>query len=120
MIDTYNSLQKSESTLLEVKLPAFKELFQELSALREELSELNAKVTPNQEWFDLKTACQLKGITYNTVVSDRRYQPNFGKPDAIICGRRRWRRQTILDWLHVTDEDLPKGKKLNALIGGGK
>ncbi len=120
MTDTTKSLQKTETTLLEVILPAFTELFQELSALREELAALNAKVTPNQEWFDLKQGCNLKGINYNTVISNPKYQPNFGKPDAIICGRRRWRRQTILDWLQVTDEDLPKGRKLNALIGGGK
>lgn len=113
-------LKRDESTLLEVKLPAFKELFQELSALREELATLHAKVTPNQEWFDLKQGCKLKGINYNTVISNPKYQPNYGKPDAIICGRRRWRRQTILDWLQVTDEEIPTGKKLNALIGGGK
>ena len=105
---------------MELHLKEVEDLTKEIISLREELSSMKSKVMPSQEWYDLKTACQLKGINYHTVISGLRYQPNFGKPDAIICGRKRWRRQTILDWLHVTDEDIPKGKKLNALIGGGK
>ena len=99
----------SDPTLLEVKLPALKDLFEEVKTLREELQNLNVKVNPSQEWFDIKTACQLKGINYNTVVSNQKYQPNSGTPDAIICGRRRWRKETIQNWLLLTDSDIPKG-----------
>ena len=105
---------------MELHLKEVEDLTKEIISLREELSSMKSKVMPSQEWYDLKTACQLKGINYNTVISNPKYQPNLGKPDAIICGRKRWRRQTILDWLHITDEDISKGKKLNALIGGGK
>ncbi len=75
----------------------------EIGNLREELVKLRDKVTVNQVWYDLKQSCSIKGINYNTVVSRSVLQPNNGKPDAIIAGRRRWRKETIMAWVEITD-----------------
>jgi hypothetical protein len=61
----------------------------------------------NQEWYDLETACKLKGVNKNTLYSKPKYQPNYGKADAIICGKKRWSKETIREWIQMTDEDIP-------------
>ena len=61
----------------------------------------------NQEWFDLEIACKLKGVNKNTLYSKPKYQPLFGKADAIICGKKRWHKETIREWLKQTYADIP-------------
>jgi len=94
---------------MEVRFHELEEIIDRLSALEKMIESIGRKITPAQEWYDLKSACRLKGINYNTVISNPKYQPNHGKPDAVICGRRRWRRETIFRWLEVTDEGTLKG-----------
>ena len=112
--------QNNNSTHIELNLSFIEDLFTKITSIENQIEKLADKVLPKQEWFDLKTSCRLKGICYNTVASNHRYQPNQGKPDAIICGRKRWRRVTILEWLNQTDNDLPKKSQLHLTRGGVK
>ena len=105
---------------MELRFKELDDLVREVGSLREELASLKAKINPSQEWYDLKQACQLKGVNYHTVISNHRYQPNSGMEDAIICGRRRWKQETIEQWIQVTDGNLPKVKNLQVAIGGAK
>lgn len=91
---------------MEVALPEVEQLINEVKLLKSEIAEMKGVLTPSQRWFDLKSACELKGVNYNTVVSTHRYQPNKGIADAVICGRKRWSRETVMDWLDVIDSDL--------------
>ena len=91
---------------MEVALPEVKQLIEEMKLLKDEIAEIKGVLTPSQRWFDLKAACELKGVNYNTVVSTHRYQPNRGVADAVICGRKRWSRETVRAWLDVIDSDL--------------
>lgn len=91
---------------MEVALPEVERLIEEMKSLKTEIAEMKGVLTPSQRWFDLKSACELKGVNYNTVVSTRRYQPNRGIEDAVICGRKRWSRETVMDWLDEIDSDL--------------
>lgn len=91
---------------MEVALPEVEQLINEVKLLKAEIVEMKGVLTPSQRWFDLKSACELKGVNYNTVVSTHRYQPNKGIADAVICGRKRWSRETVMDWLDVIDSDL--------------
>ena len=91
---------------MEVALPEVEQLISEMKLLKDEIAEMKGVLTPSQRWFDLKSACELKGVNYNTVVSTHRYQPNNGVADAVICGRKRWSRETVMDWLDVIDSDL--------------
>jgi len=91
---------------LNIEIPEINTLIHTVSQLERRIAEIEDKFNPNQEWFSLKEACSLKGLNYNTVSSRLRLQPNKGQEDAIIAGRRRWRRETILKWLNETDHDI--------------
>jgi len=93
---------------MEVALPEVAELVQKVEQLTKEISEIKETLTPSQRWYDLKSACQLKGVNYNTVVSTHKYQPNGGIEDAMICGRKRWYRETVLEWIEQVDSDRRK------------
>lgn len=73
-----------------------------LALVKEKAREDNLR----QEWYDLETACQLKGICAKTARNQPWLQPNGGVPDGIVGKRKRWRRETIREWLPLTDEEL--------------
>jgi hypothetical protein len=84
----------------------------ELNKLIESVEELKKIILSSdsltQEWYDLETACNLKGVNKNTLYAKPKYQPNYGKSDAIICGKKRWNKETIRVWLKQTDENIPE------------
>lgn len=69
------------------------------------MSETN---TIDKTWLSLKEAAELKGINYNTLLNKKELQPNCGFADARIGGRRKWSRETITDWLKMTDDELER------------
>ncbi len=91
---------------MNIEIPEINDLISKVTGLEQRLLNLEDKVDPKQKWFTLKQACLLKGLNYNTVCSRPKLQPNLGKADANIAGRRMWRRETILKWLDVTDKDI--------------
>jgi len=84
----------------------------EIAELKEEIRELRGLLTDgvrlDQEWYDLESACRLKGVNKNTLYAKPKYQPRYGKADALVCGKKRWHRETIRQWLGQTDEDIPE------------
>jgi hypothetical protein len=86
------------------------EIAEEVNSIRRDLIKLKAINQPTQAWYNLKEACLMKGVKYNTAGSLRKFQPNGGIPDAIICGRKRWRKETILTWIEQSDDEIPKVK----------
>lgn len=58
------------------------------------------------EWYDLETACQLKGISKKTAQNQRCLQPRGGEQYRMVGRRKRWHREIIAEWLIQTDEDL--------------
>ena len=89
---------------MEIHIPELEELKKEILKLKELINN-NPDLT--QQWYDLTEACKLKGVNKNTVSNKPKYQPNFGKADAIVCGKKRWSRNTIAAWLKETDKDIP-------------
>jgi hypothetical protein len=57
-------------------------------------------------WIDLKRACWMKGVNYNSIKSQWWKKPCGGKPDKVINGRSHWSQQSIKKWLEVGDEEL--------------
>lgn len=90
---------------MELQIPEIDELKKQIDELKEIM--INS-VSLKQEWYDLDQACNLKGLKKNTLYAKPKYQPGFGKADALICGRKRWHRSTIHDWLKQTDDDIPE------------
>ena len=50
-------------------------------------------------FMTLRRACELAGLSYNTIKVRKDLQPNRGKADAMIGGRRYWKRETFLGWI---------------------
>ena len=70
------------------------------------MKEIKSCVIPNKFWFNLKEACELKGLNYKTAGNNRRFQPNGGVRDGKVGGRNVWKRDTIIKWLEQTDDKL--------------
>lgn len=64
-------------------------------------------------WIDLKRACIMKGIAYNSLKGATNYwkRPNNGVPDGIVNGRDMWRPETIKHWITQTDDDLKQSAR---------
>ena len=91
---------------MDIKVPEIADIQNQLNRIEETVQDLRTEGTPQPEWYNLTDACRLKGVAYNTVKSDFKYQPNRGVIDAMINGRKMWQRKTIEQWMGETDEDL--------------
>lgn len=90
---------------MEMKIPEIEKLIESVEELKRIVSSSDILI---QEWYDLETACKLKGVNKNTLYAKPKYQPNYGRADAIVCGKKRWGRETIRTWLKLTDTDIPE------------
>lgn len=64
----------------------------------------------SREWWNLKDACDRKGLCYKTACNRKELQPNGGIPDGKIGGRKVWRWKTIEKWIEETDDMLVSNK----------
>jgi len=67
---------------------------------------LTEELLPQKAFFTLKEACNLKGLNYKTACNKKHLQPNGGKEDGHVGGRKVFSRLTIIEWLFKTDEDI--------------
>jgi hypothetical protein len=64
------------------------------------------------EWLTLEQAVKLKGgAALNTYRCKPNLQPCCGNNYKIIGGRRCWRREDIIMWLNISDEELEAYKR---------
>ena len=94
-----------------IDLPELDQILENQTLIMKQLSELR---TNNNlpEYIDLRTACELKGVNYDTVKNRQGLQPDRSKR-VMVSGRWMYPRDVIVDWLRKTDADLsyvPKPK----------
>lgn len=65
-------------------------------------------VIPRKVWISLHEACELKNLNYKTACNRPNLQPNKGKADGTIGGRKMFRRETVIAWLGLSDTDILK------------
>ena len=64
-------------------------------------------VLPRKAFFTLKQACYYKNLNYKTACNKKKaLQPNGGKEDGMVGGRKAWRYATIAKWIGLTDAEL--------------
>lgn len=63
-------------------------------------------IVPLKAWFNLREACELKGISYKTACNKTYLQPNRGISEGSVGGRKVFTRKTIINWLPKTDSDI--------------
>jgi hypothetical protein len=61
---------------------------------------------PQKAFFNLREACHYKNLNYKTACNRPSLQPNSGKPDGKVGGRKVWRFATIAGWISLTDAEL--------------
>jgi hypothetical protein len=108
---------------LTVDVPILVEICARLGHIEARLSQLEADVSLSQEWYTLRQAARLKRGTefrinpkteeiqafdsfYHTLRSNPGLRPGKGVPDGHQGGRPVWHRDTIREWLLLTDADL--------------
>ena len=63
-------------------------------------------VLPQKAFFTLKESCYLKNLNCKTACNRPVLQPNSGKEDGKVGGRKIWRYSTIIKWISMTDAEL--------------
>lgn len=69
------------------------------------------QLIPNKYWITLKEACELKSLNYKTACNRTNLQPNGGKADGKIGGKKCFNRETIISWLILSDQDIEGNQK---------
>jgi hypothetical protein len=82
----------------------------ELERIEEKLDKLLAAAATRDfipEWSSLKTAWEIKGgCALRTLRDKRALQPKGGRYDSYVSGVGVWSRETIAEWLSITDDRL--------------
>ena len=60
---------------------------------------------PKKVFYTLKECCEFKGVSYKTLCNRVEFQPNKGRGD-IVCGRKVFRYDIVINWLFETDNDI--------------
>lgn len=89
-----------------LNIPEIKEILTKINSLEEKvLSEKN--ILP--EWLNDEQCWRAKGgCSFNTYRSNRFYQCKGGVADAKVGGRKVWKRESVLEWLPLSDQELPE------------
>lgn len=68
-------------------------------------------LVPEKIWFTLSEVCVLKNLSYKTACNKTYLQPNNGKSDATIGGKKMFSRQTVLKWVCLSDLEMARGER---------
>ncbi len=81
---------------------------QKIESLPEKSKLKKPELKMPERWIRLKEACEMKGIAYNSLSRPRDAwrQPNCGKEDGIVNGRKAWRPDTVRKWILMDDNML--------------
>lgn len=87
-------------------IPEIKTLAVEISEIKKVIENIS-KPNLTAEWYNDEQCWQLKGgFALNTYRTNRFYQCKGGIPDGYVGGRKVWSRESVLEWLPLTDEQL--------------
>jgi hypothetical protein len=101
-------MTESENLFLHGLKIAFDTLSVEVAKLRR-MEETRNRFEALPEWIDLETAVALKRGAGGCLTTYRQklfLQPCCGLNYKIVGGRRCWRKEDVIAWLAITDEDL--------------
>lgn len=88
---------------MEFNIPEMNELIKEIKDLKSLM--LSPKLT--KQWYNDEECWQLKGGgTLKTYRSNRYFQCKGGIPDAKVGGRKVWSKESVEEWLSITDAQL--------------
>lgn len=88
--------------MAELQIPELAEIIETQTTILHSLQRLSSPKHP-QYWYNLREACELKGVNFNTVKTRWYYKPKGGKPDTVMHGVYVWSRESIDEWIQVDD-----------------
>lgn len=85
----------------------------ELAEIKKSLEEIKKKLEDpaklKKAWYTAEECWELKGgCALTTFRSKNKYQCKGGIPDAYVGGRKVWSRESVAEWLLITDEKIPE------------
>ena len=90
---------------MELEIPEIKIILNELTELKNTIKKENNSL--NQFWYNDEQCWKLKGgMALNTYRTNRFYQVKGGIPDGYVGGRKVWSRESVLEWLPLSDDEL--------------
>lgn len=96
---------------MELTIPELQQILAELHLVKAELENIR-NINLRQEWYTDEQCWQLKGgCALGTFRKRKDLQVKCGIPDGKICGRNAWKKESVLEWLSVSDEDFPEYKR---------
>ena len=95
-----------------MEIPEFEEIKIQLSELKNLMAADKAVNDFNNmfmaEWYNDQKCWELKGgMSFSTYRSNRYFQCKGGIPDAKVGGRKVWSRESVMEWVKLTDSELP-------------
>ena len=95
-----------------MEIPEFEEIKQQLFELKNlvaaDKAEKDINLMFSAEWYNDQKCWELKGgMSFSTYRSNRYFQCKGGIPDAKVGGRKVWSRESVMEWVKLTDSDLP-------------
>lgn len=95
-----------------MEIPEFNVILQEITEIKNMFAadkaqkDFDAKLT--SQWYNDQKCWELKGgMSLSTYRSNRFFQCKGGIPDAKVGGRNVWSRDSVIEWLQLTDSELP-------------
>ena len=89
---------------MELDIPEISTLITEIRDLK---SMINIGTTLTKQWYNDEECWALKGGgTLKTYRSNRFFQCKGGIPDGKVGGRRVWSKESVIEWLSITDDRL--------------
>lgn len=95
-----------------MEIPEFTEILHEISELRDLVAADKAVKDFDSmfaaQWYNDKECWEHKGgMSLSTYRTNRFYQCKGGIPDARVGGRKVWSRESVMEWVKLSDSDLP-------------
>lgn len=90
---------------MELEIPEIKEILSKIEKLQNTMSEERNQLS--SQWYNDEQCWTLKGgMALATYRSNRFYQVKGGIPDGYVGGRKVWSRESVMEWLPLTDSEL--------------
>ncbi len=92
-------------------IPEFAEILKEISDIKNmvaaDKADKDFNNLFNSQWYNDKQCWELKGgMSLSTYRSNRFYQCKGGIPDSYVGGRKVWSRESVMEWIKLSDADL--------------
>lgn len=91
--------------MLELEIPEISIILNKIEKIIELVS--NNRNILSQQFYNDEQCWNLKGgMALSTYRSNRFFQCKGGIPDAYVGGRKVWTRESVMEWLYLTDDQL--------------